>query len=355
MADIEKIMALADEYYDKDEGDKALPLCHQAAEAGSIDALRMIGNIYRHGKGVDIDTQAAVSWYKKAIAAGDNDSRFNLACVYDSGETGEPDFESAFRLFKECADAGDKEACFNVGYYYYYGQGVEQDYRKAFKWAEKGARAGYDDAQYMVGVMYERGEGVRKEHLTAIKWLKKAAEQGHEHAQELLSGHIKFTTVEQFLTDIADGEGVTIPPPASGEDLEKFQKELAKKGFPPIPDEYIDFLRKCDGFVLLIPPEPTATQIGFWSSPTFFLWSFQLFGTKPAPVSDPKRDDIRDDLITATERFIRFGRNDWMSHCLVIGEGWLEICFYTTRKRSIFGNGIMRSDCVTSTKPLKLC
>ena len=50
--------------------------------AGNMNAMRMLGYMYRRGKGVDMDIQAAISWYKKAIAAGDNDARYNLACVY---------------------------------------------------------------------------------------------------------------------------------------------------------------------------------------------------------------------------------------------------------------------------------
>jgi len=385
MADIEKIMALAKEHYDKDEGGKALPLCHQAADAGDINALRMIGNIYRNGKGVDMDIHAAISWYKKAIATGDNDARFNLACVYGSDETGEPDFESAFQLFKECADAGDKEAYFFLGHYYYEGQGTEQDYekayhwlvksaesgdetasyylgliyengdgreqdygkafewyekaaiagsaagqynlalsyyfgkgiehdyKKAFKWAEKAARAGDADAQYMVGLMYTNGEGVLENSHNAVLWMKKAAEQEHDKAREWLgetfSGRItKFTTIEQLLLDLADEESATIPLPASEEDLEKCQKELAAKGFQPIPQEYINFLRKCNGFA----------------------WGLTFFGTEP--ISSYGNYAVWNGLVAANEYFAELECYDWLHHCLYIGEGCEKIFLYDPEK-----------------------
>ena len=234
-------------------------------------------------------------------------------CVYGSDEAGDPDYESAFPLYKECAEAGDKDAYFFVGYFYSEGLGVEQDYKKGFKWLEKSARAGDAEGQYLVGLMYADGEGVRKDSYTAAQWMKKAAAQEQEQAQEWLEetfgGEIKFTTIEQLLLDLADEDSATILPPASEEDIEQCQQALAAKGFPPIPQEYLDFLRKCNGFA----------------------WGIWFFGT--AAFSAYGSYSTHDGLVAANVYFTGLEHYDWLHHCLYLGEGCEKIFLYDPEKK----------------------
>lgn len=113
--------------------------------------------------------------------------------------------------------------------------------------------------------------------------------------------------IKEILDFLADEESAGIAPPASEEDLEQCRKILVMKGFPPIPQEYLDFLRICNGFV----------------------YGVHFFGTKPVPDTDPEHTDIRDDLITANEDFAEYYGN--MAHCLLIGDEFNHKYVYDTK------------------------
>jgi TPR repeat protein len=50
----------------------------ERAEAGSLDAQIMLGDIYGEGIGVKKDEEKSFYWYQKAAEQGDAESQFNL-------------------------------------------------------------------------------------------------------------------------------------------------------------------------------------------------------------------------------------------------------------------------------------
>jgi hypothetical protein len=189
----------------------------------------------------------------------------------------------------------------------------DENYGKAFSLYKKAAASGNAYAQYSLGFMYAEGQGVQADSRDAIMWMEKAAEQGIGEAQAWLDDFfgeltIEYTTIDNLIKDLADEESADIAPPASQHELDRCQKELVSKGFPPIPQEYLDFLSKCNGFV----------------------WGVHFFGTRPVPDSDPEHHELRDDLITANEDFVRY--YDYLKHCLLIGEGFEDMYCYDTKE-----------------------
>src|SRR5688572_14610850 len=57
----------------------------QAAAAGDTQAQRMLGEMYRDGRGVKKDDGAAVQWFRRAAQGGDATAQFNLGLLYRDG------------------------------------------------------------------------------------------------------------------------------------------------------------------------------------------------------------------------------------------------------------------------------
>jgi hypothetical protein len=102
----------------------ALITVRKAAIQGNALAQTILGDIFRHDKGVQQNYQQAASWYRKA------------------------------------AEQGLAEAQFNLGNMYRYGKGVSQDNKEAVRWYRKAGEQGYAEAQFNLGIMYATGAGI---------------------------------------------------------------------------------------------------------------------------------------------------------------------------------------------------
>ena len=184
-----------------------------AADAGSVDGLRGIGNLYANGEGVDTDPEKALEYYNLAAAQGDAKAFYNIGLLYHYGEVGtadigkaieyylksgelgfadawtilaslyhygegvEQDLCKAAEYYQKAADQGDTSVYYTLGAMYYRGEGVEQDYRKAAEYYQKAADLGVVQAFYDLGMMYYRGEGTEQDYSRAVEYLTRAAEQ----------------------------------------------------------------------------------------------------------------------------------------------------------------------------------
>jgi len=119
---------------------------HRWVEKGKAWAQSMLGDKYRHGRGV--------------------------------GQS----YQQARELFEFSASQGDASAQMKLGFMYDHGQGVDQSYERAREYYEAAAKQGDADAQYNLGALYANGEGVEQSNETAREWWMKAAEQGEESA-----------------------------------------------------------------------------------------------------------------------------------------------------------------------------
>jgi len=116
---------------------------------------------------------------------------------------------------------------------------------------------------------------------------------------------LKLNKIIRDLSKEDEDIGIQVQPPASNKDINKCQKELAQKGFPSIPDEYVQFLRICNGF----------------------LWGLSFLGTKPF---HSYSDYTYHDLVAANEDFIKYYKN--FAQYLLIGEGHEKKFLYEPEK-----------------------
>ena len=89
---------------------KALPLLHQAIEAGNAEAMNVLGELYSFGRGVTQDSTEARRRYQKAAEAGSAQAMSNLGGLYQNGFGVARDYAQARRWYQKAAAAGEAEA-----------------------------------------------------------------------------------------------------------------------------------------------------------------------------------------------------------------------------------------------------
>ncbi|KAG0263205.1 hypothetical protein BGZ95_003871 [Linnemannia exigua] len=153
------------------------------AKLGDKDAQVALGDMYRGGKGVQKDYQAAMAWYLKAADQGDSQGQSKVGLLYRDGLGVKQNHATAIKWYLKAAEQGDVIAQCNIAYSYEEGDGVEQDYSQARDWYLRAANQGYALGQCNLGYLYEHGQGVSKNYALAMELYLKAAEQGHGAAQ----------------------------------------------------------------------------------------------------------------------------------------------------------------------------
>lgn len=216
--------------YGSDEKDfqGAFEIYSRLAEGGDRNSQSHLGYIYMTGKGIKLDYNQAMYWFKKAVAQGDAYScgaigkmyRFGqgvpqnnteakywfelgakrgddysvkklreMATLSDSGrqvpKNGFDEEKSVITVVEQdlaFAQRGDSKAQYRLGEYYRKGSGVEKSYADALKWYRMSAQQGYAPAQNELGKMYRYGKGVAEDFDQAYEWYRKAAYQGNTDA-----------------------------------------------------------------------------------------------------------------------------------------------------------------------------
>ena len=106
---------------------KAITLFTEAAELGSIDALAHLGDLYRHGQGVEHDMATAAEYYKKAAMQGHILSRFNIG--HYEGKRG--NYDRAVRHWLISAKMGDKDSLEMIKKGFMAGLATKEQYAEA--------------------------------------------------------------------------------------------------------------------------------------------------------------------------------------------------------------------------------
>ena len=88
---------------------ESVALAKEAAEAGSLKAMWIMGLAYAHGRGVEQNYEEAFRWYLKAAEAGHAPSQANLACLYARGDGVEKDMSKAEEWVRKSAAQGDPD------------------------------------------------------------------------------------------------------------------------------------------------------------------------------------------------------------------------------------------------------
>eukprot|EP00061_Rhincodon_typus_P012165 g37733.t1 len=90
-----------------------------------------------------------------------------LAYLYGKGVP--VDYEEALKYFKKAAEKGWVDGQFQLGVMHYAGLGVKKDYKMAVKYFHHASQAGHALALYNLAQMYGSGTGVVRSCLTAAE------------------------------------------------------------------------------------------------------------------------------------------------------------------------------------------
>lgn len=168
--------------------------------------------------------------------SGDANAQIELAKRYASGDGVDLNQEAAFSWFKKAAEQNNLPAMIELAKIYYKGAGVTEDDGLSQMWWRKAAEAGSAEAQYEMSLMYGNvlrssvfipGKGQLQEENAAnfIGWLSKSASQNYPEAE--------FELGMTYLLGATNGEGakqkILIP-----KDLDKgllLLQKSAKQGY----------------------------------------------------------------------------------------------------------------------------
>lgn len=185
----------ANQYYQQQQYQKALPLYQSLAELGSKIAQTRLAKLYMLGQGVDKDYRQAAKWLEKANAQQAPEAAFLYAKLLLNGKGVKQSVPQAVKWFKQSANAGFADAQHALSVLYVRGIGVPQDYALAAKWSEKAAQAGNAEAAYNLAKQYEAGAGVTRSESRAKYWYTQSANKGFTLSQfELGKRYLKNDT-----------------------------------------------------------------------------------------------------------------------------------------------------------------
>jgi len=194
----------AQKLYDAKQYDEAMPLLATLGLEEYAPALKLLGESYLSGIGVEQNTQMgysllsasvdaaekappkeeAIEQLIKAAEAGDVNAQFNLGEYYDSVQV--MNFDKAAEWYCKAAEQGHARAQWMLGNCYDRGHGIQRDHVKAAEWWLKAAEAGNADAQFIIAGCYQKGKSIPQDFNAAVKWYRKALEQGREDARMYL-------------------------------------------------------------------------------------------------------------------------------------------------------------------------
>ena len=153
-------------YYRKawSEGDKNatsyLEKCYKSsAEAGDVETMLQLGQVYEGGHGISIDSKKAADWYQHAA----------------DSENASPSEKS--------------QALWHLGNLYLKGSGVARNLDTAFDYYNRAARTDEKnaDARISLAAMYASGKGCHADKEKAKRLLNEAKELGSRYATNRLN------------------------------------------------------------------------------------------------------------------------------------------------------------------------
>lgn len=149
-----------------------------AVDKGSGEAMRMVGDMYFNGRGVDKDLDKAAFWYDKAAELGVHGAVEKLK----EAKPEEIDHEKLFKDYAKAAMAGDPMGYFRIGEMYEKGEYVPQSDTEAFNCFVLAHQLGcrdksvecYPDICMKVGEYLYNGKGVERSTLEAKNFFEEA-------------------------------------------------------------------------------------------------------------------------------------------------------------------------------------
>lgn len=117
---------------------KAIAEWRGPAAAGEPDAQFNLGQAYKLGRGVPMDSAMAMEWYRKAAMAGHEQAQATLGLqLFQNGQRDE-----AMIWLKKAADQGEARAQYVVGTAYFNGDSLPKDWARAYALMTRAKAAG---------------------------------------------------------------------------------------------------------------------------------------------------------------------------------------------------------------------
>ncbi|KAG0036298.1 hypothetical protein BGZ89_008420, partial [Linnemannia elongata] len=91
-----------------------------SANLGDKDAQVTLGDMYKDGKGVTQDYQAAMAWYLRAAEQGDPVGQRKVGTLYEHGHGVAQDYSTALTWYLKSSDQGNAQAKCSIGSLYQY-------------------------------------------------------------------------------------------------------------------------------------------------------------------------------------------------------------------------------------------
>jgi len=181
---------------------QAVKYYKMAAEAGHVEALYLYAECWLRGIGVEKNSEYGFALMRTAANVGSADAMRELGDIYCFGLYGvEKDLNESFRRYSEAAKRNDANAMMEVGKCLIFGKGVVRNIPKGVQYLLDAGAAGeawrFWDVFDLLAGYYRRGIGVKMNK-------KKSFELYHRSAKYDLAGH--FTLGEMYKT----GEGTRV-------------------------------------------------------------------------------------------------------------------------------------------------
>lgn len=121
-----------------------------------LPSLRLLGELYYKGIGVDQNNQIAIQIYKAIVELGDKSYIDKIGKLYYQME----EYYEAFKYFSLGSEILDYDCIYHLAICYSKGQGVSQDIPKAIYYYEIGANNNHVGCIYNLAIHYQNGIGV---------------------------------------------------------------------------------------------------------------------------------------------------------------------------------------------------
>lgn len=158
--------------------ERVIPLFQGGAKDSDPESMYQLGELYRVGRGVPLDSQQAVRLFKTAADLGEPRGQHALGMMYLSGGEGVPqEPEKGLIWVRSAASQGLAEAQNALGVIYVEGKAIPPNTKEAVSWYLRAAEQGHPVAQANLASMYRYGKGVKRDLIVAYKWYSIASQQ----------------------------------------------------------------------------------------------------------------------------------------------------------------------------------
>jgi len=192
----------------RDDIARGLKYLNQAAEAGVIEANKVLGNVYATGRfGQPVDINKAIQAYQTASDAGDVEASVSLASLILGTRIDPASRQKAFDILAKAARSGDLRASNYLGGLYANGNAVTSDGARALHYFDRGIVIGNSDAILGAGDLYRQGAiGVDPDPDKALALYMEIANTGSQGARRRIAD--MFVRGEGVSQDFAGGKGI---------------------------------------------------------------------------------------------------------------------------------------------------